>query len=178
MAAEKPVDREASLLMAATMVVSIVGILLGIVLLFVNTDVAVRVAAAILVGCVGIISFFRHSIYGRSDQVRMGWRQDYPEFKMEVGFANLAVGFWAIVAAIFNWGPLVCGLVLLIYATYLLCALFIHLSEARAWEDLHIPAHRQRAVLSIVSTGIFVLVLLVFGGIAVARSGIIPFLSV
>ncbi|MDO9550347.1 MAG: hypothetical protein Q7J03_05180 [Methanoregula sp.] len=166
---------EASLLMGATMAVSMIGIFIGIFFLFINIDLSIRIAAAVLVGVVGIISFVRHSVYYKSDQIRMGWRQDHPEFQLEVGYANLALGIWGLVAAVLNW-TLVCGVVLAIYATYLLCALLLHLFEARAWEDLHIPAHRSRAVRSVFSTGFFVLALFVFAAVAFGRAGVLPFL--
>lgn len=172
-----PTAREASLLMGATMALSMIGIFIGIFFLFINIDIAVRIAAAVLVGVVGIISFVRHSVYFRSDQVRMGWRQDHPEFQLEVGYANLALGIWALLAAALNWGTLACGLVLAIYATFLLCAFFLHLFEARTWEDLHIPAHRPRVLRSVVSTGFFVIILAGFALIAFARAGIVPLVT-
>jgi hypothetical protein len=172
----QPTAHEASLLMGATMVVSIIGIFIGIFFLFISTDTAIRIASAVLVGGVGIISFVRHSIYYKSDQVRMGWRQDHPEFQLEVGYANLAFGIWGLVAAAFNW-ILVCGVMLAIYATYLLCALFLHLYEAHAWEDLHITGHRSRAIKSVISTGFFVVVLFGFAVVAFARAGVLPFLQ-
>ncbi|PKL68082.1 MAG: hypothetical protein CVV30_12120 [Methanomicrobiales archaeon HGW-Methanomicrobiales-1] len=171
-----PTAHEASLLMGATMAISMIGIFLGIFFMFINIDTTIRVAAAILVGCVGFISFIRHSVYYRSDQIRMGWRQDHPEFQLEVGYANLALGIWALVAAALNWG-LVCGVMLAIYATYLLCTLILHLTEAHAWEELHKTAHRSRAVRSVISTLFFVLVLFGFAAIAFAREGVLPFVQ-
>ncbi len=79
-----PTAREASLLMGATMALSMIGIFIGIFFLFINIDIAVRIAAAVLVGVVGIISFVRHSVYFRSDQVRMGWRQDRSRWGMRI----------------------------------------------------------------------------------------------
>jgi hypothetical protein len=61
------------------------------------------------------------------------------------------------------------------YATYLLCTFFLHLHGTHAEEDLHIPAHRSRAIKSIVSTGFFVLVLFGFSVVAFARAGMLPF---
>ena len=104
MTGEPATAREATLLFQATMLVSMVGIFLGIFFMFMNTDLTIRIAAALLVGLVGVISFLRHSVCYRSDQVRMGWHQDHPEFQIEVGFANLAIGIWALVAAVFNGG--------------------------------------------------------------------------
>ena len=176
MGTAQPTAHEASLLMGATMAITTIGIFTGIFFLFISIDIAVRIVTAILVGAVGIISFVRHSVYYRSDQVRMGWRQDHPEFQLEVGYANLAIGIWALVAAVFNWG-LVCGVVIALYATYLLCAFLLHIVEVQAWEDLHIPAHRSRAIHSVVLTGFFVLVLFGFGVVAFARAGVLPFLQ-
>jgi hypothetical protein len=173
MATEKVTAHEAAVLYAATVTVSAIGIFAGIFFLFINIDTAVRVAAAVLVGIVGFLSFMRHSIFYRSDQIRMGWRQDRPEFQLEVGYANLAIGFWAFVAAALDWGSVTCGLVLVIYGTYLLCALFIHVREANSFEDLHTPAHRQRVVRSVMTTVLFVIVLLGFGFIALGHTGLI-----
>ena len=166
----QPTAHEASLLMGATMVISMIGIFTGIFFLFISTDIAIRIAVAVLVGGVGIISFVRHSVYYKSDQARMGWRQDHPKFQLEVGYANLAFGIWGLVAAAFDW-ILVCGVMFAVYGTYLLCALFLHLYEAHAWEDLHIPGHRSRAIKSVVSTGFFVVVLFGFAVVAFARAG-------
>jgi hypothetical protein len=176
MGAAQPTAHEASLLMGATMAASMVGIFLGIFFLFINTDITVRIAAATLVGVVGVLSFLRHSVYYESDQVRMGWRQDHPEFQLEVGYANLAIGIWALVAAALGWG-LVCGVMLATYATYLLCALLLHLSQASAREDLHDPALRERAIRSVISTGFFVLALFGFAVVALARAGVLPFMQ-
>jgi hypothetical protein len=176
MKAAQPTAHEASLLMGATMAVSMIGIFLGIFFIFISTDLAVRIAAAILVGVVGILSFVRHSVYFASDQVRMGWHQDHPEFQIEVGYANLAIGIWALIAAVLSW-VLVCGAMLAIYGTYLLCALLLHLSQARAHKDLHDPALRMRAIRSAISTGFFVIALFGFAGVALARSGVLPFLQ-
>ena len=171
-----PTAHEALLLMGATMTASMIGIFLGIFFLFISIDTAVRLAAATLVGIVGILSFIRHSVYYASDQVRMGWRQDHPEFQLEVGYVNLAIGIWALVAATLSWG-LVCGVMLATYATYLFCALLLHLSQARAREDLHDPALRKRAIQSVISTGFFVLALFGFSVVALAHAGVLPFMQ-
>ncbi len=155
------------------MAVSMIGIFLGIFFLFVNTDLTVRIAAATLVGAVGILSYLRHSIYYASDQVRMGWHQEHPEFQLEVGYANLAIGIWALVAAALGWG-LACGMMLATYGTYLFCAFLLHLSQSRANADLHDPALRARAIRSIISTGFFVLALFGFALVAFARAGLLP----
>jgi hypothetical protein len=175
MSESQPTAHEASMLMGTTMAVSMIGIFIGIFFLFINTDLAIRVAAAVLVGVVGMVSFIRHSVYYLSDQARIGWRQDHPEFQLEVGYANLALGVWALVAATLGW-VLVCAVLLASYGTYLLCTLFLHLHEARAGKELQIPGHRSRIIRSVISTGFFVLVLFGFAIAAFARAGVLPFL--
>lgn len=175
MGAAQPTAHEASLLMGATLVISMIGIFIGIFYLFINIELAIRIVTAILAGFVGIISFVRHSVYYESDQIRMGWRQEHKEFQLEVGYANLAIGIWGLVAAVFNWG-LVCGVVLAMYATYLFCTFLLHLFESHAWEDLHKAAHRSRTIKSVVSTGFFVIVLAGFAFIAFAHAGVLPFI--
>ncbi|HVP95502.1 MAG TPA: DUF6790 family protein [Methanoregulaceae archaeon] len=155
----------ASLLFAATLVATLAGIFITMYYLFADPGFAYRIAAAILVGVVGIISFLRHSVFYRSDQARMGWMQDHPEFQLEVGYANLAIGIVALLAAGLNWGALACGMTLLIYGIYLLCALLLHVYEALYVKDI-----RARATKSVINTGIFVIVLLVFAWLALSAA--------
>ena len=173
-----PIDthtpREAALLFGATMVVSVIGVFLGIFYLFVNIDLSIRITTALLVGVVGIASFFRHSVFYLSDQVRMGWKQEHPEFQLEVGYANLAIGIWAIIVAGLNLGALTCGLLLAIYGTYLLCTLALHIREACAAKDLRHTGHRDRAMTSVISTSIFVAMLIFFAAVAFGRVGVMP----
>ena len=163
--------RIASQLMAATMVTSMIGIFFGIYLLFVNPGLAFRVLAAILVGVVGTLSFLRHSVYYRSDQARMGWTQEHPEFQLEVGYANLAMGIAAFATAILDWGSLACGITLFTYGTYLFCTFSLHLRQAITPDDLHHQGQRQRAIRSTVNSGFFVAVLYIFAFLAIARAG-------
>jgi hypothetical protein len=160
----------ASVLFAATIVVSMIGIFATIYLLFINPDLAYRVAAATLVGVVGLLSFLRHSVFYRSDQARMGWTQDRPEFQLEVGYANLAIGLVAFASAGLDWGPLACGLSLLTYGTYLLCALLLHTYEA-----IYVVEIRARATKSVINTAFFVAALYIFGFVALAGSHAAPF---
>ena len=178
MPAEKVTAREAGALFGATMAIAMMGIFIGIFMLFVDVSIAVRIAAAVLVGIVGILSFFRHSVWYRSDQVRKGWYQEHPEYQLEVGYANLAFGVWGVIVPTFDFGSLACGVVLGMYGTYLLCTLFLHAYEAFWGEDLHRPEHRQRARHSVVSTGTFVIVLFAFAIIAIAHTGALPFLKI
>jgi len=168
MAGNKEDPKIASFLFAATLVVTLVGIFSTIYYLFVDPLLAFRIAAGVLVGVVGILSFIRHSVFYQSDQARMGWHQDHPEFQLEVGYANLAIGMVALLAAGLNWGPLACGMMLLIYGIYLLCALLLHVHEALFARDI-----RRRAMKSVINTGIFVIVLLIFAGLALSASPVI-----
>ena len=160
----------ASVLFAATIATTVTGIFLTIYFLFTDPGIAYRVAAAVLVGAVGVLSFLRHSVFYRSDQARMGWIQDHHEFQLEVGYANLAIGLVASAAAGLNWGPLACGLSLLTYGTYLLCALLLH-----AYEAVYIVEIRARAKKSVIYTIFFVAALYIFGFSALAAGHAVPF---
>ena len=177
MAADKITAREAGALFGATMAASMMGIFFGIYMLFVDVDIALRLIAAVLVGIVGILSFLRHSVWYKSDQVRKGWYQEHPEYQLEVGYANLAFGIWGLIIPLMNWGSLACGVIIGTYATYLLCTLFLHAYEAFWGEDLHRPEHRARARHSVISTGAFVVFLYAFAIIALVHAGAIPFLN-
>lgn len=160
----------ASVLFTVTIVTTAIGIFVTIYFLFSDPDFAYRFAAAVLVGIVGLLSFLRHSIFYRSDQARMGWIQDRPEFQIEVGFANLAFGLVAFAAAGLNWGPLACGISLLTYGTYLLCALLLH-----AYQAVHVVESRPRAIKSLIYTASFVAALYIFGFLALAGGHTAPF---
>jgi uncharacterized membrane protein YfcA len=170
MAQQPETGKTASQLMAATMIATIIGIVIGIYLLLKNPPLAFRVLACILVGVVGTLSFLRHSVYYRSDQARMGWTQEHPEFQLEVGYANLAIGIAAFAAAILNWGSLACGITLFIYGTYLFCTFLLHLGQAIPADDLHHPGQRQRATRSTINSGFFVAVLFIFAFLALASA--------
>ncbi|GAB6285890.1 MAG: hypothetical protein STSR0009_20910 [Methanoregula sp.] len=174
MAADTHTAREAAMLFGATLIVSMVGVFLGIFYLFVNIDLSIRITTALLVGVVGVASFVRHSIFYLSDQARMGWKQEHPEFQLEVGYANLAIGIWALIAAALNWGALACGLLLALYGTYLLCTLALHLREVYAAKDLRHSGHRDRAMTSAIFTGVFVAMLIFFAAVAFSRVGVVP----
>ena len=160
----------ASVLFAATISTTVVGIFVTIYFLFSDPGFAYRFAAALLVGIVGLLSFLRHSVFYRSDQARMGWVQDRPEFQIEVGFANLAIGLIAFAAAGLNWGPLACGISLLTYGTYLLCTLLLN-----AYEAVYVVEIRARATKSVINTAFFVAALCIFGFLALAGSHTAPF---
>ncbi len=159
-------SRPASLLFGATVVVTVTGTFLGIFFLFSDIPLSIRIVTALIVGVVGVLSFIRHSLFFRSDQLRMGWTPDHPLFQIEVGFANLAIGIGALTASILDWGYLACGMALLIYGLYLLCTLVLHIYIART--D---PAQRKGAPGRIMNTAFFVFVLLIFAAIAFLNAG-------
>jgi ABC-type nickel/cobalt efflux system permease component RcnA len=169
MAQDPEAGRTASRLMAASMAATVVGIFLGIFFFFTDAGLAFRIVAFLLVGVVGVLSCLRHSVYYRSDQARMGWIQEHPEFQIEVGFANLAIGVAAIAASVLDWGAFACGITLFTYGTYLFCAFLLHLRQATSPGDLHHPEQRQRAIRSTINTGFFVTVLYIFAFLALAR---------
>jgi hypothetical protein len=93
-----------------------------------------------------------------------------PEFQLEVGYANLSLGLVAFAAAGLNWGALACGIILLTYGTYLLCALLLHIYEA-----VYVVEIRARATKSVINTTFFVAALYVIGFLALAGGHVAPF---
>lgn len=118
-------------LMWATYAVGAAGVFISLYFLG-SGDRAASAAwvAALAVGGSGIISFFRHSVFHRSDAARMGWdlgrRND---FQIEVGFANLAWGVVGIAAWALSWGMKAEGTVTIVFGLYLLLAAGLHLSN-------------------------------------------------
>tara|TARA_Y100000589_G_scaffold284226_1_gene282981 strand:+ start:1346 stop:1795 length:450 start_codon:yes stop_codon:yes gene_type:complete len=86
-----------------------------------GAEVAIRPVALLSVGVVGIISMIRHSVFHRSDAIRMGWDQGRRNnFQIEVGFANLAIGIPAILAVSLGCDDVVSAAFVLAYALYFL----------------------------------------------------------
>lgn len=88
-----------------------------------STDAAagLEAVAVLSVGLVGIVSMVRHSIFHRSDAIRMGWdlgRRN--NFQIEVGFANLAIGVPALLAVMLDWGTTAQAVLVAAYALYFL----------------------------------------------------------
>lgn len=156
--------RIASRLFTATILASAAGIFFGIYLLFINPETAIRVATALMVGAVGVLSFLRHSVFYRSDQARMGWTQENPQFQIEVGLANMAIGGAALAASLLGWGSRACGMTLLTYGLYIFCTLLLHIRDA-----LHHPEKRRHALPRIANSAIFSLALLGFAFFALRQ---------
>ena len=127
--------RISKVLMQVTWLVGGIGLFFGLNALS-NGQIASAVQWVALwsVGGVGLLSFVRHAVFHRSDAVRMGWdlgkRND---FQLEVGFANLAWGVVALIAAWLDWGTMVLASLILVFGLYMLQAAVLHLFEAWPW---------------------------------------------
>ncbi len=96
--------RPAAILMTLTYVTGGVGSFIGFYTLRMDPP-SLTLSVILGVTIPGILSFFRHAVYNRSDAVRGGW--DYGKrnnFQIEVGLANLAWGVFGLLAVIFGWG--------------------------------------------------------------------------
>lgn len=96
--------RPAAILMWATYIVGGIGFAIGMWTLQ-DDPPSLSIAALLAVTATGVLSFFRHAVYNRSDAVRGGW--DYGQrnnFQIEVGLANLAWGVFALMAVVMDWG--------------------------------------------------------------------------
>jgi hypothetical protein len=149
--------RTASRLFTATILASAAGIFIGIYFLFIDPETSIRIATVLMVGTVGLFSFLRHSVFYKSDQARMGWAQENPQFQIEVGLANLSIGGAAIAASLLGWGSLACGMTLLVYGLYIFCTSLLHIRGA-----LHLPDKSGQALARIAISAIFALALLGF----------------
>ena len=107
-------------LMNATFAVGAIGYFIGFWIIGSDgPQAAIRPVALLSVGVVGIISMIRHSVFHRSDAIRMNWDQGKRNnFQLEVGFANLAIGLPAIIAVSLDWGVVVQASLVLVYALY------------------------------------------------------------
>jgi hypothetical protein len=151
----------ANLLFILTLIVSILGIFLGLFYFFLDPVTGLRIAVVLMVGLVGVLSFLRHTVFYRSDQARIGWAQDHPQFQMEVGWANLAIGVLALVSGILQWGLLAYGVSFLTYGIYLFGALVTHVRDV-----VVDPSSGKKKIGVIINTGFFVIFLLLFGVLA------------
>ncbi|NPV62019.1 MAG: hypothetical protein HPY61_05205 [Methanotrichaceae archaeon] len=153
-------------LFTATILTAAAGTFFGIFFLFISAETAIRVATALMVGVVGILSFLRHSIFYRSDQVRMNWMQENPQFQIEVGIANLSIGTIALVVSLLDWGAQACGITLMIYGLYILLTLVVHARDA-----LHSPEKNKRPIAKIGNSALFALILFGFAFFALQNAG-------
>jgi hypothetical protein len=115
-----------SLLMMATFIVGGAGIALGFYG-WGDTGAArgLHLSFPLMVGAVGILSFVRHSLFYRSDAIRISGTAGEPFFIIELGFANGAIGAVALLVFFATWGTAAEVALTLIYALYLLLAFFL-----------------------------------------------------
>jgi len=109
-------------LMIATYVIAGSGLAVGIYTVYADPP-SLTWAALMTVGAGGILSFFRHAVFHRSDAARMGW--DYGTtngFQIETGLANLAWGLLAVLAVILGWGLAVEAASFLVFGIYMVGA--------------------------------------------------------
>ena len=106
------------------------GIFLSIYFLFIDPEVAIRIATVLVVGAVGLLSFLPHSVFYQPDQSRMGWSQENPQFQIEVALANLSMAGAALAASLLEWGSLACVMTLLVFGLYISCASLLHIRDA------------------------------------------------
>jgi hypothetical protein len=96
-----------------------VGLFIGF-LTVAQTPPSLTWAALLAVGLGGGLSFLRHSIFHRSDAVRLKWDSGQRNnFQIEVGLANLAWALLAVTAVIFDWGLAVEAASFLVFGFYL-----------------------------------------------------------
>jgi hypothetical protein len=126
--------RISGVLMAVTYVVGACGYLLGFSRIGPNGAADALTPVALLsVGVVGVISMVRHSVFHRSDAVRMGWDLGVRNnFQIETGLANFAIGAVALAAVIFDWGTVTVAAVTLSYAVYFLGVSLLSLTTGPA----------------------------------------------
>jgi len=151
----------ASRLFTATILASAAGIFFGIYFMFIDPEMALRIATALMVGVVGLLSFLRHTVFYQSDQSRLGWAQENPQFQIEVGLANLSMAGAALAASLLGWGSRAYGMTLLIYGLYISCTSLLHIQEA-----LHLTEKKEHSLAKIANSAIFALALLGFAVIA------------
>jgi hypothetical protein len=140
--------------MVATYVTGGVGIALGFYGLS-SDPASLTLATLLAVGLAGLLSFLRHSVFHRSDAVRMGWdlgRRN--NFQIEVGLANLAWGLTGTAAVVFGWGIQAQATSMLTFGLYLVAVTVMQLIS---------PGGKRRGPVPLVSLGAFGLMLCVLG---------------
>ena len=115
-----------------------------------GAEAAISPVALLSVGVVGIISMIRHSVFHRSDAIRMGWDQGRRNnFQIEVGFANLAIGLPAILAVSLGCDDIVSAAFVLAYA---LC--FLQVGVLVLIDHTDGSINIQRLITILIQTGL------------------------
>lgn len=113
--------RISAVLMGATYVVGTVGVAIGLSTVD-GTPPTLSLACLLAVGCGGFLSWIRHSVFHRSDAIRMGWDLGVRNsFQIEVGIANLAWAILAVLAVVLDWGLAAEAASMLVFGFYLGC---------------------------------------------------------
>ena len=123
-----------------------VGIFLGFYYLGEDVEKSLAIVTVLSAGFEGVTGWVRHYLFWRQDSKRLGWETDRPDWMWEVGFANLAFGFMALLAVFAGWGVKAQALVLLGYALYLFQAAMLHLYRYLT-DETRSRARLYRAVL-------------------------------
>jgi hypothetical protein len=79
------------------------------------------------VGFVGLVSFFSHFVFHKTDAKMLGWEKGNPNFQFEVGFANLSFSIIAFSGYLGKWGTEAESAIIIGYSLYLLMASFLHI---------------------------------------------------
>jgi len=141
-------------LMLWTYIIGGVGYFIGIYTLMQDPP-SLTWAALLAVSATGVLSFFRHAVFNRSDAVHGGW--DYGQrnnFQIEVGLANLAWGVFAILAIVFDWGLAAVAASFLISGLYFLfVAIFVMVT----------PDTRQRGLGGLIGITVWGLMMVAMG---------------
>jgi|TARA_B110000495_G_C22989642_1_gene582595 hypothetical protein len=143
--------RISQFLMTTTFVVGAIGYFFGFLKISSGSpEEAVGSVALLSVGVVGILSMVRHSVFHRSDAIRIGWDQGRRNnFQIEVGFANLAIGLPAIIAVAFDWGVVVEAAFVIAYALY-----FVQVTVLVLMDRDDGKLNLFRVVMSLMQTGL------------------------
>ncbi len=140
--------------MLATYAVGAAGLFIGFSTVNGN-DPDLTLACFLAVGMCGLLSFVRHSLFHRSDAARMGW--DYGRrnnFQIEVGFANLAWGAVAVLAAALGWGLAVESALFLVVGAYM---------GSVAVMQVFFPGNQGRATGAMIGSTAYAAVMLALG---------------
>ncbi len=159
--AAAPDPRVASGLMIATYVVGAIGIGVGFATVT-GDPPSLSLACLLAVGAGGLLSFLRHSIFHRSDAVRMGWDLGARNnFQIEVGLANLAWGLTGVLSVVLGWGIRAQAATFLTFGIYLLAVAAMQAIS---------PGGQRRALAPMIALFTFGLMLSVLGTMALQGS--------
>jgi hypothetical protein len=148
--------RISAVLMFATYAVGTAGVAVGLSTVH-NNPPTLTLACLLAGGAGGFLSWIRHSIFHRSDAIRMGWDLGAKNsFQIEVGLANLAWSLLALLAVILDWGIVAEAASMLVFGFYLASVALMVVFGPR-------DEHARRAWGPILGMAIFATLLIVVG---------------